>query len=139
MASSTNARNRLAAVLERYVAALNALDSEAFLTCFSMNCVVRDPYGMSIYSGGDELRQYMQTLTQTWKSFALTPGVTYYAGHDRVAFTWAVLATARNGRPAAFEGITVLTVKQGLIDGLESYYDAQVMFAQIQGVSQRQP
>lgn len=127
------AQEGLTALLARYVAALNALDTDAFLICFSMNCVVRDPYGMSIYHGGDELRQYMATVTETWQSFHLTPGDTYLGGDDRIVFAWAVTAIARGGRSAAFEGITVLTIKAGLIDGLESYYDAQAMFAQIQG------
>ncbi|MBN2469396.1 MAG: nuclear transport factor 2 family protein [Anaerolineae bacterium] len=122
----------LAALAQRYIAALNALDTDAFLTCFSINCVVRDPYGVSIYHGGDELRQYMLTMTRTWQALQLAPGAIYYGGDDRVVFSWAVQATAWNGRAAVFEGITVLTVKQDLIDGLESYYDAQVMFAQIQ-------
>lgn len=117
----------------RYIAALNALDREAFLSLFRANCVVRDPYGLSIYHGGDELRQYVQTMLDTWRHYTLTPGPLITGGVDRVVFGWGVNATAQDGRTVEFEGITVLTINEGLIDGLESYYDAHAMFAQIHG------
>ncbi|MFC1959875.1 nuclear transport factor 2 family protein [Chloroflexota bacterium] len=117
--------------LASYVAAMNALESDHFLSLFRRNCVVRDPYGMSIYRGVAELRQYCETRAATWASFMLTPAATYYGGHERIVFAWAARATAQNGKTVTYDGITVLTLEGELIDGLEAYWDAASMFEQI--------
>lgn len=131
MPATESSINALIDLATRYVAALNALDNDAFLNCFRANCVVRDPYGLSIYHGGDELRQYIRTMIDTWRQYTLTPQTFIAGGKDRVVFGWVVNAVAQDGQPVEFEGITVLTIKEGLIDGLESYYDARAMFAQL--------
>jgi ketosteroid isomerase-like protein len=121
----------LDAAVSKYVAALNALDADRFVACFRKNCVVRDPYGISIYQGQTELRQYFQTMQDTWQAFELRPGHVFYGGRERVVFTWTAFATARNGKSARYNGINVLTLEGELIDGLEAYWDAPAMFAQI--------
>jgi ketosteroid isomerase-like protein len=121
----------LDAALARYVAALGALDEKKFLACFRSNCVVRDPYGVSIYEGADGLRQLFATLADTWQSYTVRPGQVYYGGSERIVFTWEVEATARNGKAARFGGISVMTLEKELIDGLEAYWDAPAMFDQI--------
>ena len=110
--------------MARYVAALSALDEQAFLSCFRNNCVVRDPYGISIYRGGDELRQYFQTLKDTWQAFTITPGQVYYGGHERIVFLWVADATAKNGKSVRYEGVNVLTLEGDLIDELESAFES---------------
>lgn len=121
----------LDAALARYVVALNALDVSRFMACFRSNCVVRDPYGASLYEGGNGLRQYFETMVDTWQAFTLTPGAVYYGGPERIVFTWTVDATAKNGKAAHYDGITVITLEGEAIDGLESYWDAPAMFEQI--------
>jgi ketosteroid isomerase-like protein len=121
----------LDAAIKRYVAAMNALDEQQFLSCFRNNCVIRDPYGASIYQGGDELRHYFQTMRDTWQRFELRAGRIYYGGDERAVFSWEVSATAKNGKTAQFDGIIVMTLEGPLIDGLESYWDAPAMFEQI--------
>ncbi len=115
----------------RYVAALNALDEARFLAIFRANCVVRDPYGASLYEGEDGLRMYFHTMQSTWKTFELRPLKVHYGGQERVVFTWEVTATARNGKQAHFDGVNVMTLEGDLIDGLEAYWDAAAMFEQI--------
>ncbi len=121
----------LDAALQCYVSALNALDAERFLACFRSNCVVRDPYGVSLYEGQDGLRQYFSTMAETWQRFEMKPGRVYYGGPERLVFTWQVSAQARNGKTARFEGVNVMTLEGALIDGLEAYWDAPAMFEQI--------
>lgn len=118
-------------VIARYTDALNALDEDRFIACFRQNCVVRDPVGYSIYHGGDQLRQYIQTMIDTWQAFQFVPEKVFYGGAERVAFTWHVIATARNGSTAQYDGISVVTLRGPVIDGLEAYWDAQAMFEQI--------
>ncbi len=110
---------------------MNALDEARFLSGFRSNCVVRDPFGLSLYEGEDGLHQLFATLLDTWQAYAITPGKTYYGGPERIVFTWAAQATARNGKTAVFDGISVMTLEGDLIDGLEAYWDALAMFEQI--------
>ena len=114
-----------------YIAALNALNEEQFLACFRANCLVRDPFGVSLYEGEDGLRLYFHTMHSTWARFEMTPLKLFYGGSERVVFGWEVSATAHNGKQALFDGINVITLEGTLIDGLESYWDAPVMFEQI--------
>ena len=114
-----------------YIAALNALNEDQFLVCFRSNCVVRDPYGVSLYEGEDGLRLYFHTMQSTWATFEITPRTLYYGGRERVVFVWEVSAKAHNGKPVRYEGINVLTLEGALIDGLEAYWDAPAMFEQI--------
>ena len=114
-----------------YTAALNALSEEQFLACFRSNCVVRDPFGVSLYEGEDGLRLYFHTMQSTWAQFQITPLTRYYGGRERVVFSWEVRATAHNGKQAHYDGIIVLTLEGDLIDGLEAYWDAPAMFEQI--------
>ncbi len=124
-------RATLDSAVDRYVAALNALDEKRFLACFRGNCVVRDPYGVSLHEGADGLHQHFATLVGTFQAYTIRPGRRYYGGPERVVFTWEAEATARNGKTARFDGITVLTLEGELIDGLEAYWDASAMFEQI--------
>lgn len=121
----------LDAALARYVAAMNALDEDQFLSGFRSNCVVRDPYGMSLYEGENGLHQLFATLLDTWQAYTLMPGKIYYGGLERIVFTWTAQATAHNGKTASFEGIGVMTLEGDLVDGLEVYWDAPAMFEQI--------
>lgn len=114
-----------------YAAALNALNEDQFLACFRGNCVVRDPFGVSLYEGEDGLRLYFHTMQSTWAQFEITPLKLYYGGRERVVFGWEATATAHNGKQAHYDGINVMTLEGTLIDGLESYWDAPAMFEQI--------
>jgi hypothetical protein len=114
-----------------YTTALNALSEDQFLACFRSNCVVRDPFGVSLYEGEDGLRLYFHTMQSTWAEFQITPVKLFYGGRERVVFAWEAIATAHNGKQVRFDGINVLTLEGTLIDGLESYWDAPAMFEQI--------
>lgn len=126
-----SAQTLLNSALDRYVAAMNGLDEARFRACFRDNCLLRDPFGAFRYEGHDGLRQYFQTVVDTWQAFSMTIGERHYGGPERVAFTWQVTSTAKNGKAAQFSGIAILTVEGDLIDGLESYWDAPAMFEQI--------
>lgn len=127
----TDARQTLDAALAAYVAALNALDEQRFFACFRSNCVVRDPYGTSIYEGPDGLQEYFKTIHATWQSLTLTPEQVYYGGAERIVWSWTATGTAANGKTATFTGIMVMTLEGDLIDGLESYWDAAAVVEQI--------
>ncbi len=115
----------------RYFAALNGIDRDAYLACFSEDALVLDPYGGRPLSGIPGLHKFMDGMERTWNSFQMTPGQPYAAG-DRVAIAWRCTAIAKSGKTANFAGINVFTLTaDGLISQLEGYWDFRAMVAQI--------
>lgn len=114
-----------------YFRALNKLDREAYLACFSDDALVRDPYGGRELRGREGLNKFMDGMERTWSHFQMTPEKSYAAG-DRIAVSWTAGATARSGKTAGFEGINVFTLdEEGLIRQLDGYWDFKAMVAQI--------
>jgi steroid delta-isomerase len=116
---------------ERYFSALRALDRAAYLDAFSAGAEVRDPYGGRAFVGPDGLNKWFNGMERTWARFDVQPGEFIVTG-NRVAVPWKVTAQAKNGKEARFDGINVFTVgEDGLLSGLEGYWDAQAMMDQI--------
>ncbi len=121
----------MASITDKYFAALNALDREAYLACFSENVLLRDPYGARPLQGTAGLHKFMDGMERTWASFQMTPGDAYAAG-NRVAVPWRCVATAKSGKVADFAGVNVFTIDEsGLIAQLDGYWDFKAMVAQI--------
>ena len=121
----------MASIISSYFAALNAIDRDAFLICFSPDAVVLDPYGGRPFQGTAGLHKFMDGMERTWDKFELTPGERFAAG-DRVAVSWQAQATTKSSKTAVFKGIDVFTLNEdGLITRLEGYWDFKAMIAQI--------
>lgn len=117
--------------IDQYFEALNNIDREAYLACFSNDATVQDPYGGRAFQGQEGLNKWFNGLERTWVRFAMTPGKAHRAG-NRVAVPWTAEATAKSGKEAAFDGINVFTLgEDGRIAALEGYWDAAAMMAQI--------
>jgi steroid Delta-isomerase len=117
--------------IDQYFDALNNIDREAYLACFSNDATVQDPYGGRAFQGQEGLNKWFNGLERTWGRFAMTPGKAYTAG-NRVAVTWTAEATAKSGKEAAFDGVNLFTLTEdGRISSLEGYWDATAMMAQI--------
>lgn len=117
--------------VNRYFTALNAIDREACLACFSEDAVILDPYGGRPLQGTPGLHKFMDGMERTWSSFNMIPDVPFVAA-ERVAVSWQCTATAKSGKVAHFAGIDVFTLNEaGLISRLEGYWDFQAMVAQI--------
>lgn len=117
--------------VNNYFQALNAIDREAYLACFSQDAAVLDPYGGRPLQGVAGLNRFMDGMERTWAAFEMTPGELFATG-DRVAVSWTAKATARSGKTAEFAGINVFTLnEEGLISHLEGYWDFKAMVAQI--------
>lgn len=124
MTSSTNS-------VHDYFAALNDIDREAYVACFTEDAAVLDPYGGRPLHGVDGLHKFMDGMERTWASFEMTPGELFAAG-DRVAVQWSCKAEAGSGKKANFSGINVFTLSEdGRISRLEGYWDFKAMVAQI--------
>jgi ketosteroid isomerase-like protein len=121
----------MASITVSYFAALNGLNREAYLACFTTDALLQDPYGARPLPGTAGLHKFMDGMERTWASFQITPGEAYAAG-DRVAIPWHCTAVAKSGKTAHFAGINVFTLHEnGLIAQLEGYWDFKAMVAQI--------
>lgn len=114
-----------------YFDALNELDRQSFLSCFTENAVTRDPYGGPVYEGRAGLEKFFDGVESTWQAFEMTPEAAYRGG-DRLAVPWRTVAEAKNGSRAEFSGVNVFTVAgDGRIRELDAYWDFRGMLAQI--------
>jgi ketosteroid isomerase-like protein len=116
---------------EKYFHALNKIDRQAFMACFTEEAQIFDPYGSRMVEGKPGLNRWFDGMEKTWSEFSIKPGEYYIAG-ERCAVEWAATATAQSGKQAQFKGIDVFTVSEtGLISSLEAYWDAAEMMSQI--------
>jgi steroid delta-isomerase-like uncharacterized protein len=121
----------MASTISDYFAALNNLDREAYVACFSADALLRDPYGGQTLQGIAGLQQFFQGMERTWAYFQMTP-VAHYPAGDRVAVPWQAKATAKSGKTAEFAGVNIFTLAEdGKIKQLDGYWDFKAMVAQI--------
>ena len=116
---------------EKYFHALNKIDRQVFLACFSDNAQVLDPYGARMVEGIDGLNRWFSGMENTWSEFSIQSNE-YYVSGDRCAVEWEARATAKTGNQARFKGINIFTISEsGLVSRLEAYWDAAEMMTQI--------
>lgn len=124
-------KEMMISVSERYFKALSDLDREAYLSCFSENAELLDPYGGRHFDGREGLEKWFNGMERTWSKFSMIP-TDFFPSGDRVAVPWVAEATAKSDKTAKFSGINVFTVDEsGLIVRLEGYWDASAMMSQI--------
>jgi ketosteroid isomerase-like protein len=122
---------KMTSAFNRYFSALNNLDQDAYVACFSSNAELSDPYGGRIFAGPGGLKKWFLGMERTWAEFNIRPETSYESG-DRVAVQWTATATSNTGKTAQFSGINIFTIGEaGLILRLEGYWDVSAMMAQI--------
>lgn len=121
----------MASTISDYFAALNHLDREAYVACFTDDVLLRDPYGGTTLNGAEGLHKFFKGMERTWDQFQMTPDAHFPAG-DRVAVPWHASATAKSGKTTEFAGVNIFTLAEdGKIKQLDGYWDFKAMVAQI--------
>ena len=116
---------------DRYFKALSELDIDAYLSCFSPDAELFDPYGGRPFKGNEGLVKWFEGMERTWSKFTMNSVANFVSG-DREAVQWQATGSAHSGREAHFSGINVFTMDDtGLITRLEGYWDFKSMLAQI--------
>ena len=124
-------KTKMITACEKYFHALNNIDRQAFMTCFTEDAQVFDPYGARMVEGVDGLTRWFKGMENTWTEFSIQPDE-YYVSGDRCAVEWQAEATSKSGKGARFKGINVFAIsEEGLISRLEAYWDAAQMMTQI--------
>lgn len=107
-----------------YMAAINALDADAYAACFTDNAEIHEPVGAPPARGRDGARAFMGQFAPLIDRIYIRAGKLHLAG-DQVAFTWALEATGKNGRTAFADGIDIMHFSaDGRIDRIQGHWDA---------------
>jgi len=123
------------AIVKRWVAAFNAHDVAAIVALYADDAELSDP-GMKklLCRGRTEIEQWFITRFRTMPTIAYTPHE-QIAADDYAVVTWTARAINRRllGIPRAFqvEGVSVFTLRDGLIQRQRGYYDHLAAVEQI--------
>jgi steroid Delta-isomerase len=119
--------------VDRYFAAIAALDADAFVATFAPDGVSCDPVGADPSVGEEGLRRFFAGITGTFRQMVLTPDDTFHAG-GRVAVKWTGRGESHEGVAVEYAGIDVFEVDdEGRITRLWAYWDPRELFAQLRG------
>ena len=106
------------------MAAINALDADAFAACFADGAELHDPVGAPPLAGPEGARAFMGRFAPMIASIYIRAGKIHVAG-ESVAFTWALEATGKNGCTAFADGIDSMVVNgEGKLVSVHGYWDA---------------
>jgi steroid delta-isomerase len=112
-----------------YMAAINAIDPDAYAACFAEGAELHDPVGAPPLVGPEGARAFMGQFAPLIESIYIRAGKIHVAGESAV-FTWALEATGKNGRMAAADGIDVMVFNgEGKLLRLHGYWDAAPFIA----------
>lgn len=123
------------AIVNRWIAAFNAHNVTAIVALYTDNAELSDP-GMKKgrCQGRIEIEQWFTTRFRTMPTIAYTPHE-HVAADDYVVVTWTARAINRRllGIPRSFQvdGVSVFTLRDGLIQRQRGYYDHLAAVEQI--------
>jgi steroid Delta-isomerase len=117
--------------VDRYFAAIAALDEDAFVGTFAPDGVSYDPVGAEPSAGEDGLRRFFGGITRTFRSMVLTPDDTFHAG-GQVAVRWTGRGETHEGVRVEYSGIDVFEIDDaGGITRMWAYWHPRELFAQL--------
>jgi steroid delta-isomerase-like uncharacterized protein len=123
------------AIVNRWIAAFNAHDVAAIVALYADNAELSDP-GMKkgLCRGRAEIEQWFTTRFRTMPTIAYTPHE-QIAADEYAVVTWTARAINRGllGIPRTFQvdGVSVFTLRDGLIQRQRGYYDHLAAVEQI--------
>jgi len=123
--SAAPSREAVEKVAKDFMAAISALDADAFVNCFADDGESHDPEGAPPNIGHDALRAYFNGMAGLIDSITLTPDALYVSGNS-VAVPWTCSARGKNGKQADATGVDVIVVNAaGKIQEQHGYWDAE--------------
>jgi uncharacterized protein (TIGR02246 family) len=105
---------------ERYFAAEAARDIPAVLDCFASGAVLEA--GGQTWRGRDEIRRRYVAMAVEFPGLRVTVTDAVVDG-DRGAVAWDAVLVGPDGREFPVDGVNLLTVADGRITRMRSYYD----------------
>ncbi|HEY7546071.1 MAG TPA: nuclear transport factor 2 family protein [Blastocatellia bacterium] len=118
--------------VNRYFAAIRALDVEAWLATFAEGAVSEDPYGSPPHEGKAALGQFFNGLASAFESVDMRADHIFISG-NAAAVKFTIAGKGKNGRDVKAEGIEVFEFdEEGLIKRIRAYWNPAAMIAELQ-------
>ena len=118
-----------AAIVKRWIAAFNAHDVAAIVLLYADDAELFDTGMKRPRHGRGEIEQWFTTRFRTVPSIAYTPASHLFAG-EQAAVTWTasgrtprLLGQSWLSRPFRVDGVSIFTLRDGLIQKQHGYYD----------------
>ena len=93
--------------VKQYFAALDSLDPERYVACFSEDAIVHDPVGTPPHRGHAGLRAFLTGIAGLVREVRFTIEYVNVAGNE-AAIKWRATSTGMNGKTVDFEGIDTM-------------------------------
>ena len=120
-------------VVREYFAAIQRMDPDAWVACFTQHATSFEPGASAPLQGHAELRQFLVGVLGAFQTIGLTEDHVFASG-NRVAVKFTGRGTGKNGRDVLFEGIDIFEIShEGKIQMMWGYWDPGAMMAQLQG------
>ena len=118
-------------VVQRYFAAIRALNRDAWVALFSPNAELRDPAHAPPKRGHGELRDFFDLIAGLFSSIEIEPDEIYVCG-DSTAVKWTWSGIGKNGASVGTHGIDVFEIgADGRIASVRGYWDPVPMLRQL--------
>jgi len=113
--------------IEKYGAALCALDAVALAECFAIDGEWTEPAAPPV-KGPEGVRSMFEAMGAGFASMTLTPTKIYVTGPQDAAFTWVGHGEMKDGRSVDFHGINVMACDAaGKLTRVQAYWDPSVL------------
>ena len=126
-------KDLIRAAVDRYLAAVDGLDPDAYAALFAPDAAFLDPPGQPALVGREAIRQRVMRSIGGLREAHTTVDQVFIAG-DSAAYAYQSRLTAKNGRSATLAGIDAFEFNdEGLIQVARFYWDPTPLRALFQG------
>ncbi len=116
-------------LIESILSAWNSQDVDKVVSCYTQDCVYRDPNTRGAVEGQEALRRYLTRLFERWKMHWSMREFFPFADGSGGAFLWhAGLTPASGGKTAEIDGMDLAVIREGKLSRNEVYFDRMALF-----------
>jgi ketosteroid isomerase-like protein len=109
---------------ERIITAWNGQDVEEVVSCYTEDCIYRDPNTRGQVFGHEDLRRYLSRLFRDWKMHWSSRESFLLADAEGMAFLWRAELTPSGGaKTYAIDGMDLAVVRGNRLCRNEVYFD----------------
>ena len=122
-------REEAMTLIETILTAWNSQDVDKVVSCYTADCVYRDPNTRGAVEGHEALRRYLTRLFERWTMHWSLREYFPFTDGDGGAFLWhAQLTPASGGKTAEIDGMDLAVIRDGRLSRNEVYFDRMVLF-----------
>ncbi|NET85624.1 MAG: ketosteroid isomerase [Moorea sp. SIO1F2] len=129
----TMSTEAIASVINVYFTNMAAMNPGGWVEIFAEDAVIYDPVGKPPINVSEDSEKFFGLLSSFFNSFEISQEQIFIAGNG-AAVKWRMQVSAKNGREATAEGISVFEINDdGKIQQVLSYWNEAEMMAKLKG------